>query len=219
LRKTLDEGTKKVITLAKTTHPAGVLFVSSGAVYGLHRSDRKSLKEDVAPQLKPHEHYGKYKKNAEELFETFHRLTKSPVTVARLFAFSGTNLHPESAFAIVDFLRKALKGEDIVIEGNGSATRSYMDERDLAEWLLFLLLQNQSYDVVNVGSDRPVSISELADEILRSFPAMKKIILNRPGVPDNFYVPDITRAKKKYGLTSKYSLQESIKRMIESLKT
>jgi nucleoside-diphosphate-sugar epimerase len=219
LRKTLDEGTKRVITLAWTTHPAGVLFVSSGAVYGLQRSERQSLKEEEVSQLWPDEHYGKYKKNAEELFESFHLSTKIPVTVARLFAFSGTNLHPKSAFAIVDFLRRASKGEDIVIEGNGSATRSYMDERDLAEWLLFLLLQNKSYDVVNVGSDRPVSISELADEILRSFPANKKIILNRPGVPENFYVPDITRAKKKYGLTMKHTLEDSIKRMIQSLKT
>lgn len=219
LQKTLEQGTQKLIAMALSTRPRGVLFVSSGAVYGLQRSDHEFLKEDTIPVLKPDEFYGKYKKKAEEQFEALHQKSGIAVTIARLFAFSGTNLHRDSAFAIVDFLKRASRGEDIAIEGNGTATRSYMDERDLADWLLFLLLENKTYDVVNVGSDEAVSISELADEILRFFPERKKVILNRPGVPENFYVPDISRAKKKYGLILKHSLHESLRRMIDSVKT
>jgi len=48
------------------------------------------------------------------------------------------------------------------VSGYGTPLRSYIDQRDLANWLVNLLMEGKSGESYNVGSHEVLSISELA---------------------------------------------------------
>ena len=215
LEKTLVQGTKNLLTIASELKPQGVLFLSSGAVYGLGRTEPIKIKESdqhFAPTTEP---YGSYKLKAENLCADFYHSSSIPVSIARCFAFSGNHLPQDSHFAITNFIRDGKSKADIVIKGNGKAARSYMDQSDLAEWLITIMMKNDQLDIVNVGSPEAVSIRDLAGVVATFFPEIKISVLGQGNIPQNFYVPDTSKAFLDYGLSLKVSLRKSIERMIK----
>ena len=81
--------------------------------------------------------------------------------------------------------------------------RSYLDQRDLAVWLLTLMEKGQPCRAYNVGSDQAVSIGELAHQVRDLIAPTKSVrILGKAefnGVRLR-YVPDISRAQTELGL-------------------
>lgn len=218
LIKTLIFGTLNIIDLCTKLKPQGVLYISSGAVYGLKRNGPPSFKE--TDLFAPHpsdlsESYGNFKRLNETLWTDFYQNTRIPTSIARCFAFSGKNLEKNSHFAICNFIRDAKNSDQITISGNGTAVRTYLDEKDLANWLLTIMLKNHYLDVVNVGSDQEITIKELAQKVQTVFPNLKLNILNNQEFPQNFYVPDISKARERYGLEQTVSFDESLIRMID----
>ena len=137
-------------------------------------------------------------------------------TVARCFAFSGKYLPLDKHFAAGNFVNDVLHGRDIMIRGVGSAVRSYLDADDLSEWLLQLLVRGEHGERYNVGSGDPVTISELAERVLRISGRRLNIrVEGTPGAsPPQRYVPDVTKAKKT-GLHPTVSLEQSLKKMLD----
>jgi len=135
------------------------------------------------------------------------------MVIARCFAFVGEDLPLDVHFAIGNFIRDALWGEEIVVGGNGSPIRSYLDQRDLAEWILALLVRGVPGRSYNVGSDEAISIANLAT-LIRDLIAPGKPIrtLKRPetGPSRNRYVPSVERAREELGLRVQIPLSQAI---------
>jgi nucleoside-diphosphate-sugar epimerase len=219
LAETTLKGTRRILDICTRLKPKGFLYLSSGAIYGLKNVNPISFKEtDLFAPLPTDlsEIYGQFKRLNETLCADFFEKTKIPTTIARCFTFSGKNLESNAHFAITQFIKAAKDGKNIKILGNGRATRSYLDEEDLSHWLLSLLERNKGLDVINVGSATPTSINELAQSILNFYPHLKLEILNIENIPENYYVPDVSKAMNKYGLTQTISLDMSLKKMIKS---
>lgn len=210
------DGTRKVLEMCEAKKGGRLLYVSSGAVYGVQPPELSHVSEDF--QCNPVTAYGEGKLKAENLCLE----SGIDTVIARCFAFVGPHLPLGKHFAIGNFINNVLKGEDILIKGDGTPYRSYMYATDLAEWLFTILLKGRSGEAYNVGSDVEVSIKELA-EIVADFSGGKSkvIIARKPenGVLPSRYVPNIAKAATQLNLSCKISLETAISRTIEFNKT
>ena len=214
LEKTIYQGTKHLLEECRINKPQAFVYISSGAVYG--KQSFPVLMEEaslLAPPINDlTQAYGHFKRMAELLCHDFQKETGIPVSVARLFAFAGKRLDINGPFAITNFIRNVINNEEIIIHGDGSALRSYMNAKDLCHWLLTISSKNKSFDIINVGSDFQISILELAELICKLTNRTFKTL--NSNVDKNYYVPSIYKAKTKYGLNVNLDLENSITEMI-----
>lgn len=204
------DGTRHVLDFAKRNRQLSkLLYISSGAVYG--RKYNIPVKEDFP--CAPVDVYGWSKLEAEKLCLE----SGVPCCIARCFAFVGEYLPLDAHFAIGNFIRDCLKDKPIIIKSDGTSIRSYLYAGDLTHWLWTILIQGEPGYAYNVGSDRMISISKLA-ETVRNVAGTRnqiQILLPPSGAPPQCYAPDISRAHDKLGLEVKTSLEEAIRRTLE----
>lgn len=216
-RSTIIGGTARCLDLARRARARRCLFVSSGAVYGKQPPDISHLPEEYiddpasADSLSP---YGEAKRAAEALCLRTARETGLEVQIARGFAFVGPHLPIHAHFAIGNFIRDALAGGPIRVHGDGSPIRSYLYAADLAVWLLTILLRGRSGAAYNVGSEREVSVSELARLVADTIDPCLAVEIARPasGAPPERYVPSNRKARAELGLAETVELREAIRR-------
>ena len=206
MRSIIVEGTANAIRQAKKCGAYKFMMVSSGGVYG------SGFTQPIAETGRPHPHttYGQAKLVTERMVveSGFH------VLLPRCFAFVGRFLDRNAHFAIGNFIRDALAGNDIVVKGDGSPIRSYLYADDLVEWLFAILERGESGRVYNVGSDEAISIRDLAclvrDELKST--GKVKILGNHLVGAANCYVPNVDRIRSELGVSVKTGLRESILR-------
>lgn len=211
-------GTERVLHFAATHGTEKFLLTSSGAVYGTQPQDISHMCEDYsgAPDpLNPASAYGEGKRAAESLCVAYAQQFGLACKIARCFAFVGPLLPLDQHFAIGNFLRDALCGKTIRVQGDGTARRSYLYAADLARWLWTVLLRAPSKEAFNVGSAQSVSIEELANTVRSAVGASVDIQIAQkavPGSPVNQYVPSVQKAEKQLDLRCEVSLHEAIRK-------
>ena len=199
------DGTRHVISLARSLGCTKILFTSSGAVYGQRTTPSK---ED--DECKPFTPYGKGKAAAERLLVA----SGLDVKLARCFSFVGKYLDRTIYYAIGNFIQNCLDGNPIVINGDGTPLRSYLYADDLVEWLFAILERGENGRPYNVGSDHAVSIRELAETVRRVLGSDSEIVVKGtpgPGARTSAYLPSIIRAREELGIEIKVALEEAIR--------
>ena len=164
--------------------------------------------------------YGVAKRAAEHLCAIYSDQYNLETVIARCFAFVGPDLPLEVHFAIGNFIRDALWRDEITVSGDGTAVRSYMDQRDLASWLLAILEHGKSGHAYNLGSDQPITISDLAYLVRDIISPVKFVRILGKSIDDNGrnrYVPNIDKAQQSLDLTLRYTLKQSIQSTSESV--
>jgi len=214
-------GTQNILEFAADNITGRCLFTSSGAVYGgVSSADVRHIDETCrsAPlPTTPGIGLGLGKRVAEFLIADYVRDGAVNAGVARCFSFIGPGLPTDLHYAVGNFVGRAIAGQDITINGDGSPIRSFMDLGDAVYWLMTILEYGDNGDDFNVGSTHAVTIYELAQMVRDLVDPNVKITLKRdsnlsPGNPANyFYVPDTTKARDKLGLLQSVKLEESIK--------
>ena len=205
------DGTRRVLEFSNQAGAKRLLYVSSGAVYGVQPPELSHIPETFPGS--PVTAYGKGKLKAEQLC-----LESGVETViARCFAFVGPWLPLDTHFAIGNFIGNCLRNEPIEIKGDGTPLRSYMYGSDLAEWLWTILLRGEPSRIYNVGSGDAISISDLARLVRECAGTQNEIIVHGKKVDGALparYVPSVERAQKELSLRQRCSLSESISRTI-----
>lgn len=213
-------GTKNTLDFALKAGCKKFLLVSSGAVYGEQPQDVLSLTETTTPNGPFYDQSSAYatgKRISEMLALNWSNQFKKNLTIARCFAFSGKHLPIDKHLAIGNFVKDALQGQEIKVKGDGTAQRTYMDSDDLTEWLMTILLRGENQSVYNVGSDKVVTMKELADLIAQLVPGTSVNIQNLQTTDGkrSRYVPSIKKAQNELNLEIRTSLEESLKKMIQ----
>jgi dTDP-glucose 4,6-dehydratase len=231
LLTTIVDGTRRVLELSRRCGTGKLLLTSSGAVYGRQPAELPHVPEDYrgAPDpLDPAAAYGEGKRMAEQLAAQYAALYGLQTKIARGFAFLGPHLPLDAHFAAGNFLRDGLSGGPIRVLGDGRTVRSYLYAADLAVWLWTILFRGVACRPYNVGSDRAVTIGELAETIAGGFDPRPEVTVALPPDtlrppdplrPPDRYVPDIRRAEAELGLAVGIDLPEACRRTVRWLKS
>jgi dTDP-glucose 4,6-dehydratase len=211
------DGTRHVLDLAVASGAHRFLLTSSGGAYGPAPPGMARIPEDhlgMADPLAPGNAYSVAKRAAEHLCALYRDAHGLDIVIARCFSFVGQDLPLDVHFAIGNFIRDALHRQEITVAGDGAPVRSYMDQRDLARWLLTLLTQGRAGEAYNVGSDIPISIGELAHRVRDVLAPGKPVRIQ--GTPQqrqwrNTYVPDIDKARSELSLHLQFDLNSSLR--------
>ena len=219
------EGTRRVLDFVLTSGTSKFLFTSSGAVYGKQPSDMTHIPEYYlgAPETNDlTTAYGQSKRTSEFLCTTYAKKYGFQATIARCFAFVGPRLPLDANYAIGNFIRDAIKGNPIQINGDGTPFRSYLYAADLAIWLWTILFKGQSIYPYNVGSENDLTIAQLAFTIVKELAPTATIQVAKQPVfqqPVSRYVPSTQRAKQDLKLETWIPLNEAIRRTADFYKS
>lgn len=215
---TLYLGTKNI--LEQCGHSLKkVLFTSSGAAYGSLTSNCK-IDERSLSRLNSRNH--KYalclgKNIAEFQIGYYANHFDYDYSIARCFSFAGELMPLSLHYAFGNFIGNAMKHDDIVMTGLGTAIRSYMYIGDAMLWFIVLLTKPKN-DVFNVGSDREISIRDLAELI--GTQGNCRVLIQRAELSEgNFqratYVPSLKKVQKAYpDLKCWTGVSDIVKRML-----
>ena len=210
------QGTRNLLEFSVRNGVTRFLLTSSGGVYGPQPAAMERIPEDypgMPDPLNPANTYGVAKRVAEHLCALYQEARGLDVVIARCFAFVGQDLPLDAHFAIGNFIRDALWAEEVTVAGDGTPLRSYLDQRDLAAWLLALLANGRAGRAYNVGSDVAISIADLAHLVRDLLAPGKPVqVLGRAETTTgrNRYIPDIGRARSELGLEVSIPLGDSI---------
>jgi nucleoside-diphosphate-sugar epimerase len=215
---TIVQGTRSALDFAVATGATRFLLTSSGAVYGRQPGDLTHIPEDYrgAPDCTdPNSAYGEGKRLAELLCACYAKRHGIQPLIARCFAFVGPFLPLDTHFAIGNFIRDALAGNPIQINGDGTPYRSYLYAADLAIWLWTILCKGAPMRPYNVGSDRDLTIAELAHVVQAALGRSAPVHIARTPSPNQLptrYVPDVGRAEDELNLSAAIDLATAVRR-------
>lgn len=195
-------------------------FSSSACVYPTYRQkdpNVKGLREEDTYPADPDTFYGWEKLLAEKMCEAYQRDHGLDIRIARyhnIYGPEGTYKggREKSPAALCRKVAEASNPGEITIWGDGKQTRSYCYIDDCVRGTVMLM--ESDYDKpMNIGSERLVTIDELADVIIRisGKTITKKYDLSAPqGVRGRN--ADISLARKVLGWEPKISLEEGLRK-------
>jgi UDP-glucose 4-epimerase len=156
-------GTANVLEAARLNGVRRVLFASTVWVYTGTRGGGL-LTEDEPFYLPDAGHiYTSSKIASEMIIHNYWQLYRQPFTILRYGIPYGPRMREELVIPI--FIRKALRGETITIQGDGSQYRNYVYIDDLARAHLLALSAKAENQVYNLEGREKISIKDIADTL------------------------------------------------------
>ncbi len=215
--KTSVLGAINTLGMAKRCR-AKILQASTSEIYGdpeVHpqREDYRGAVNTVGPRAC----YDEGKRAAETLFMDYHRMHKLNVRIVRIFNTYGPQMHPYDGRVVSNFIRQALRGEEITIFGAGHQTRSFCYRDDLVEGILRMMNgPDEFHGPVNLGNQGEFTILELAKLVIE-LTGSKSKITHRPLPQDDptRRQPDITLARQMLGWEPQVPLREGLQTTID----
>lgn len=162
-------GLQNMLELARSCGAERFAFASSNEVYGQNKGDVEFFDESYCGYIDCNTlraGYPESKRCGEALCQAYARQYGMDVVIPRFTRCFGPTLLPSDTKALSQFLRNAVKGEDIVLKSDGSQYYSYIYVCDAVSALLTVLLKGESGHAYNI-SDKAfdVTLKDLAQKI------------------------------------------------------
>lgn len=209
-----------MLEAAKHNKVKRYLFSSSACIYPTYKQktpDIEGLKEEDAYPADPDNFYGWEKLYSEKMCEAYQRDYNLKIRIVRyhnVYGPEGTYKggREKSPAALCRKVAEATNPGTIIIWGDGKQTRSYCYIDDAVKGTI-MTMESDYAQPVNIGSNRLISINELADIIIRisNKKITKRYDLDAPqGVRGRN--ADLTLVREKIGWEPKVSLEEGLTR-------
>ena len=217
-------GTEAVLTTANR-YGCKVLAASTSEVYG--KGVKVPFTEDDDRLMGSTTHsrwaYATSKAVDEFLALAYHRQFGMPVVLMRFFNTVGPRQTGRYGMVVPRFVRQALRNEAITVYGDGRQTRCFADVADVTEAIFKLALHPDAIgQVFNIGAVEEITIQGLAEKVIELSNSKSEIVFipydeaYAPGFEDmRRRVPSIERIQKLIGYSPKYTLDDTLRRVID----
>lgn len=189
-------GTFNLLELARK-YQAGFLLASTSECYGdpEQHPQKETYWGHVNP-VGPRSVYDEAKRFAEATTMAFHRHHKVSTRIVRIFNTYGPRLQLNDGRVISNFMKQALRGEDLTVYGDGSQTRSFCYVSDEVEGIM-RLSRSQEHLPVNIGNPDEFTVLDCARKVLEITSSSSKIrFAPIPEDDPRKRCPDITKARE-----------------------
>ena len=197
------------IALAAEEGGARVVYASTWEVYG----DPVYEPVDEKHPCEPDHPYNITKLAGERMLLAANRLRDVPVIALRLGTAYGLGMRPNSVFEI--FIAKALAGEPITIQGDGSQGRQFTHARDIARAFVAAAKSEARGMPLNVVSPEMISIKQLAELVTERFPTEVTYGQPRPGDVTPSYV-SASRIEEVLGWKAEVSFEQGMEELLSA---
>ena len=213
-------GTANVLEVCRQLNiPDRIIDFSTSEVFGSMAFKSKEDDDTVAGSAgEARWTYAVSKLAGEHLAKAYSTEYNLPIVTIRPFNVYGPGQSSNGALQI--FIEKALKGEDIHIDGDGNQIRAWCYVDDFVEGLMECITNPKAIgESFNIGNSRAViTILGLAQTICRVLNSSSKIIFDPPLSADvAIRIPSFEKAKNLLGFKSKIDLEEGILKTAESI--
>lgn len=204
-------GTVNLLELARRNDVRRVLLASTSSLYGAHNS--RPFREDANTD-RPLSPYAASKKAAEAHLATYAHLYGLDAPVCRYFTVYGPAGRPD--MSVFRFVRWIAEGEPIVVYGDGSQERDFTYVTDIARGTIAASTKVRGFEIVNLGSDHPVKLSDII-HMIEERVGRKAIVERRPFHPADVHATwaDIGKARAVLGWAPETAIAEGIAHCVE----
>ena len=163
----------------------------------------------------PRSVYDEAKRFSEAATVAYRRYHRLETRIVRIFNTYGPRMQINDGRVIPNFMRQALRGEDLTVYGDGQQTRSFCYVSDEIEGFL-RLAWSQEPGPVNIGNPGEFTILECAQKVLQ-VTGSSSHIKYMPLPPDDpkQRCPDISKARSVLGWMPKIDLENGLKLSLE----
>jgi dTDP-glucose 4,6-dehydratase len=208
-------GTMNCLQLAKK-HGAKFFLASTSECYGdpLEHPQKETYWGHVNP-IGPRSVYDEAKRFAEATTMAYLRYHKVDTHIVRIFNTYGPRLQLNDGRVISNFMKQALRGEELTVYGDGSQTRSFCYVSDEIAGIL-ALANSDEHEPTNIGNPGEFTILECAQVVLEITGSKSEIRYEAlPQDDPKQRCPDISKATRLLGWEPKIDLRAGLKLSLE----
>jgi hypothetical protein len=221
-------GAMTLLELAREKQCRSFLFLSSMEVYGaLHRREKvDESHESFVNTMSPRNSYAEAKRMIESLCCAYTSEYAIPAKVIRLTQTFGAGVYRDDNRVFAQFMRSALRGEDIVLKTQGGTERSYLYTADAVTAILSVLFCGSNGEAYNAANEEAYcSIRELA-ECVANLPCIRekygdavRVVVREDTSDASVYPPELymnldTKKIQTLGWQPHWGVREMFERMI-----
>jgi dTDP-glucose 4,6-dehydratase len=208
-------GTMHALEAARK-YEAKYLISSTSECYGdpLEHPQKETYWGNVNP-IGPRSVYDEAKRFSEALTMAYHRYYKVDTRIVRIFNTYGPRMQLNDGRVVPNFMKQALRGEDLTVFGDGSQTRSFCYVSDEIDGFIRLSKSNEHWPV-NIGNPTEFTILECAKRVL-AVTGSRSAVRYEPLPQDDpkQRCPDITKARTLLGWEPKIDLETGLRMSLE----
>ena len=174
MNKTLDSistniAGSEVVLNAATKFDKRIIIASTSEIYGKNPKQPLSENDDrvIGNPQKIRWSYSDAKAIEEAMATSLYLEKKLKVTTVRFFNTVGPRQTGQYGMVVPRFVQAAIKGEDLLVHGDGSQTRVFCHIEDAVAGLISLTSDENTYgEVYNIGGVGETSILTLAKRVI-----------------------------------------------------
>jgi dTDP-glucose 4,6-dehydratase len=198
------------------TYGAKYLVASTSECYGdpLEHPQKETYWGHVNP-IGPRSVYDEAKRFAEATTMAYLRYHSVDTHIVRIFNTYGPRMQINDGRVIPNFMRQAMRAEEITVYGDGSQTRSFCYVSDEIDGIL-RLSRSPEHEPVNIGNPTEFTILECAQRVLEITGSKSEIRHEALPVDDpKQRRPDISKAKRLLGWEPKIDLEAGLRMSLD----